>query len=236
MKTFFNKLYEDWYYGKPLSKFGLIRIDPNVIKYVFEPYWISGRGDLQGVVMNYNPGRGGGIQERQNINYTGDYVIDIINNPNFKKTDDWHLNLRAKPILNALKCHGSIKCIEIFWGHTPTVKNGLIKHVKDNPDAIFKSFYFAAEESKKVKNNKLNSVVLMKMSKRGLIEILKLANIKYKEVKNTQYASDNVGAWYEIMIDNIPDVKFVTIWNAKRDGSKQRSSFPPTFLEIFNKI
>ena len=76
----------------------------------------------------------------------------------------------------------------------------------------------------------------MKMSKRGLIKILKLANIKYKEVKDTQYASDNVGAWYEIMIDDIPNVRFVTIWNAKRDGSKQRNAFPPTFLEIFNKI
>lgn len=246
-----------WYNGKKVIRDWS---DPGVPSscYIPEPWWGNdGTQPLYSVVVNFNPGSGGPAQKHSSVPYCHSYASDIVNHIPTKSftsrtrpkkgenkqwpynTAYWHMNRRAKPILNnisntsdyTLENHLSIELIP--W-HTDKVdQRNYVPYLEYNIKAVYEhSICFAANESKRI-DGKLKNVVLLRMSgvfTKNLLDKLG----KKKLVTYTIICEGNVnhGYYLEFSLDKWPGVRFISIW-----GKYTRNNFPVAQMkDIFKDL
>jgi hypothetical protein len=190
------------------------------------------------VVINFNPGQGENIQHRNVIPYHGDYAKDIVDSGWLPKTAKWHENRRALPILNALKRIGVLPTnyiplldnhlsVELIPWHTENIgkASGFHDYLKANILNVFEySICFAAHESKRIANEKLRNVVILKLSKTNTNILLKLLDgIGYSSIASPERTVPGTKSHcLEFTINRLPGIRFFSIWN-----SISRNNFPP---------
>ena len=238
----------DWYAGRSMGTW----TDPNTIPllnnialgtnscdYIPEPWWGNHDMDipLHSVVINFNPGRGKDIQLRNNVPYKGSYATDIVDSGCLSKTAKWHENKRALPILNALKRirvlptnyipsldnHLSVELIPWHTENT-SAKCGFGQYLKDNILNVYEyAICFAAHESKRIANEKLRNVVILRLSETNTKNLLKLlGGIGYSSiVSHKRTVPETKSHCFEFTINRLPGVRFFSIW-----GSNARNNFP----------
>ena len=238
----------DWYAGRPMGTW----TDPNTIPllnnialgtkssdYIPEPWWGNHDMDipLHSVVINFNPGQGGNIQHRNVIPYHGDYAKDIVDSGWLPKTAKWHENRRALPILNALKRIGVLPTnyipsldnhlsVELIPWHTENTSAtcGFGQYLQDNILNVYEYVIcFAAHESKRIANDKLRNVVILRLSETNTNKLLKLLDgIGYSYIASPKRTVPGTKSHcLEFTIDRLPGIRFFSIW-----GSDARNNFP----------
>ncbi|MDD5974112.1 MAG: hypothetical protein PUC14_00010 [Bacteroidales bacterium] len=242
----------DWYAGRPMGTWtdpniiplvNNIALGTNSGDYIPEPWWGNHDMDipLHSVVINFNPGQGGNIQHRNaipnHIPYHGDYGRDIVDSGCLSKTAKWHENKRALPILNALKRirvlptnyipsldnHLSVELIPWHTENT-SAKCGFGQYLKDNILNVYEyAICFAAHESKRIANEKLRNVVILRLSETNTKNLLKLlGGIGYSSiVSHKRTVPETKSHCFEFTINRLPGVRFFSIW-----GSNARNNFP----------
>ena len=238
----------DWYAGSPMGTW----TDPNTIPllnnialgtnscgYIPEPWW--GNHDmnipLHSVVINFNPGQGENIQHRNVIPYHGDYAKDIVDSGVLPKTDKWHENKRALPILNALKRIGVLPTnyipsldnhlsVELIPWHTENIQraSGFHDYLKANILNVYEyAICFAAHESKRIANEKLRNVVILRLSETNTNKLLKLLDgIGFSSIASPKRTVPGTKSHcLEFTINRLPGIRFFSIW-----GSDARNNFP----------
>ena len=239
----------DWYAGRPMGTWS----NPDAIPllnstasgtlssdYVPEPWW--GNHDvnipLHSVVINFNPGRGEDIQLHSVVPYRGSYATDIVDSGYLPKTTKWHENRRALPILKALKRIGVLPpgytpsidnhlSIELIPWHTEntSTKCGFGQYLRANILNVYEySICFAANESKRIANDKLKDKVILKLSGSTTAMLLKLLDgIEYSSVVSPQQTVPGTRSHcLEFTIARLPGIRFFSIWN-----SNSMNNFPP---------
>ena len=222
-------------------------------KYLPEPWWGNdGSKPLHSVVINFNPSAGGECQLRGENLYRDDYANDVVNNeaipegekkPYLYQTRDWHKNKRAMPILNSLNRLYGIDApdgwrnhlsIELIPWHTKGVDEQYMKYLKQNIQAVYdQSICFAAHESRRIENEKLNRVVILRASgnkTKQLLEYLGSISKSY-EVGEINETENKQGKYMEFSIHEISDVRFVSIW-----GPLSRNDFPRSVLDEILRV
>lgn len=151
-----------------------------------EPWW--GYSDctesLHSVVVNFNPGKGGKDQFRnQFIKYNSyrrfisDRVLNYLTEPTITKnwlwaTSNWHYKNRAKCLFDITpdipwneKFLNNHLSIELIPWHSPNFNQDVVGYAKKNLSSIIKySIAFAVEASKIIKNEVLQNVVIFRCS------------------------------------------------------------------------
>ena len=238
----------DWYAGRPMGTW----TDPNTIPllnnialgtkssdYIPEPWWGNDNIeiDLNSVVIYFNPGQGENIQHRNVMPYHDDYAKDIVHSGVLPKTDKWHKNRRALPILNALKRIGVLPgnyipsldnhlSVELIPWHTHNIgtASGFPGYLRANILNVYEyAICFAAHESKRISNDKLKNKVILKLSGSTTAMILNLLNgIGYRSVVYPQQTVPGTRSHcLEFTINRLPGIRFFSIW-----GSTSRNDFP----------
>ena len=217
--------------------------DPGVsFEFLPEPWWgNNGTHELQSVVLNFNPGKGGGwhhhlnsMNTLNNILYS-DFIYSELTTltPNLPKTSRWHLTKRAQPIFKALSANGIVSnnftllnhlSVELIPWHTENI-NMLHTYVSRNLNPIFNnSFVFAANESKRIANKILKNKVIVRMSQNFILPILNSIQNQgisnFRILGNHGYYNDNF-AVMKFHFSKIEDVEFICIW-----GRYSRNDFP----------
>lgn len=236
----------DWYNGKSVAPWSDPNLTPLInnpktkslsIDYIPEPWWGNHEEDvpLHSVVVNFNPGQGDVFQHRSRIPFHGCYAHNIVDSKVLPLTEKWHASLRAKPIHSALSIINptgwknlSLKnhlSVELIPWHTRAIAGcGFDNYLKQNAIQIMEySLMFAANESKRIANDKLRNVVILKMSKGNtdkLLNVLDSAGYNHVpySVKTVPGTSSHC---YEFSIERIPSVRFVSIW-----GEHAMNKFP----------
>lgn len=204
--------------------------------YLPEPWWGNdGSLPLHTVIINFNPGKGESIQKKGILPVISSYANDIVLSGILPKTDCWHCKHRALPILDSLKrlgyvsgpvsTHNSLS-IELIPWHTKGIDNDYWDYVNQNASIIFDSVIrFAANESSRIPNLKLNSVVLLKMNEASIFKLLNLfqqqASIGYNLVKPTTKTASGNACYLEFAFDALPNSRFVALW-----GKQTRNNLP----------
>ncbi len=238
-------------------------------EYIPEPWWGNdGSAPLDCVVMNYNPGAGDIHQYYTNLRdlSKGQKSIsysDITKHSAFCKTTHWHLEKRAEPILSVLNkmghippssvCLASYLGVEILPWHTTDTSNslGYQTYVSQNLIPILEnSFSFAAEQSKRIRNGKMDNKVIIKMAWNvlnnnilGPVTAIYSLGVGYNII--TPPTSIGTGNYcvFEftflptctlkpIAIKQLKGVKFVCIWGPQRNNLPVAA----TLNSIFNLI
>ena len=222
--------------------------------YIPEPWWGNdGKQPLHSVVINFNPGEGGPQQERENIHnrklYNGSYADDIVNyaGETGKKGDSWpdntaywHYIYRARPVHNTLGLKPSLKShlsVELIPWHTINVnkETHYRLYLEQNIKAVYEySICFAAQESKRIANDYLKNVVLLKMS--GDFTRALLDKLKSKELVDWEPIGNIIeignGRYMEFTLNTWPGIRFISIW-----GASTQNKFPVSQMEaIFKKL
>lgn len=222
--------------------------------YIPEPWWGNdGKQPLHSVVINFNPGEGGPQQERKNIHnrklYNGSYADDIVNyaGETGKKGDSWpyntaywHFIFRARPVHNTLGLKPSLKShlsVELIPWHTINVnkETHYRLYLEQNIKAVYEySICFAAQESKRIANDYLKNVVLLKMS--GDFTRALLDKLKSKELVDWEPIGNIIeignGRYMEFTLNTWPGIRFISIW-----GASTQNKFPVSQMEaIFKKL
>lgn len=241
-----------WQY--PCCVYNTIKKGDKSIKYLPEPWWgYSGSptDELHSVVINYNPGEGGNVQQydelptpmfyRQFINQQANFYLN--KDTRAWKTNEWHDSHRAQPIFNALKALGvcttgslNLKnhlSIELVPWHTKKwVFVSQYAHL--NVTSIFEhSIMFAAKASRHIANSRLKNRVIVRISYSVFMELFgNTYNIQTStmptdiaptgaKLAHSKYAKLN------ILNQGIDDVEFLLIWQPKA-----RSNNLPSFTEL----
>ena len=226
--------------------------DPNnhkdyTIKYLPEPWWgNNGEDDLHSVVINYNPGTGGCGQhyvdasKLYGFNDYQNFVNSELHSKNkiLKSTNDWHYNKRGKRVFETLemvtgedldgnKQIANHLSIELIPWHTKDISN-IQNYIDENLEAIFKySRAFAANESSRIKNQKLKNKVIVRTSGTKTKTLLKkLGNLGFDHTVIVQEEStpDSIGAngkYLKFVFNDLSGVEFISIW-----GTKSHNDFP----------
>lgn len=238
----------DWYAGRSMGTW----TDPNTIPllnniasgtkssdYIPEPWWGNHDMDipLHSVVINFNPGQGENIQHRNVIPYHGNYATDIVDSGWLPQTAQWHKNRRALPILNALKRIGVLPTnyipsldnhlsVELIPWHTEntSAKCGFGQYLQENILNVYEyAICFAAHESKRIANEKLRNVVILRLSETNTKNLLNLLDgIGYSSIASPKRTVPGTKSHcLEFTIDRLPGIRFFSIW-----GSYARNNFP----------
>lgn len=214
--------------------------------YLPEPWWGWSNDKskpLHSVVINFNPGGGGRLQERWSIKqvYDGSYACDIVNNPKvLPQTRKWHNNNRAVPILNALglqstKNNSQIEnhvSIELLPWHTASASNnpGYWFYLEQNIKEVYNHcISFAAELSRIIDKPTLNRVVILRMNEEvanRIIDLLKTIDVNVMNKTQINTNLSNGGRYFCFKISTFPDVLFASIW-----GTHSRNGFPQSDLK-----
>lgn len=225
------------------------------LKYLPEPWWgNNGAHALNSIVINYNPGNGGNIQ-----NYV--HSTGLYGNPNFQTfannealrvsnnfidTNRWHKAKRSSRVFNALNRNGialgkytnlcNHLSIELIPWHTPN-STYIGNYISNNLQEIYDhSIVFAAQESNRISNPLLHNKVLLRLSGTttlNLFESFRASGIcNYTILTPIGYTPGLKGGYLKVSISSIPNVQFVSIWG------KIGNDFPPdTDMDwIFNHI
>jgi len=222
------------------------------LQYLPEPWWgNNGLQVLNSVVINYNPGLGGGLQ-----NYPAS--IGLFGFPNFQsfvnnniavnffpETNRWHKGKRAMRVFNTLQRIGiglgvnnqlyNHLSIELIPWHTTDITQ-IGPYVNINLNQIYiNCLRFAANESMRINNAKLRNKVLLRINGNttiALLNALAAAGIcTYTIVTPIGYVIGGTGGYFKFTIGAIPNVEFISIWGVRND-------FPSNFDMdwIFNYI
>lgn len=215
--------------------------------YLPEPWWGNdGTRPLHSVVINFNPGEGGKEQERCKFNCGCSYSKDVVGNfdilPNTRR---WHKSRRAMRVLNTLYRNNFINkpyglenhlSVELIPWHTQYADDTYIKYLKQNIKAVYEnSICFAANESKRIENDKLNSVVIIRMSDsktKLVLDELKLQLGVCNNILKCGVTTSKKGNYMSFQISSLPNIKFVSIW------ATRWNDFPPNsdMDEIFRIV
>ena len=202
-------------------------------RYIPEPWWGNdGNHVLHSVVINFNPGKGYQGQMKGIVPYKKSYANDVVNSGALSINDQWQWKNRAYPVLGALQRLGIKKgypclrehlSIELIPWRTPSINANYWNYLHLNIKKVYdNSICFAANESKRIANHKLNSVVILRMSADTTTKLLKELNIIGIQCCTGQVGTIGKGKYMNFQINNIPDVKFISIW-----GPTLRNNFPP---------
>ena len=210
------------------------------INYLPEPWWgNNGSHPLHSVIINYNPGLGGGNQSHlfsSNLltactyqTFVGNEVLGITNN--FISTTRWHKSKRAKRILNRLSYlqiinnnetnlenHLSIELIPWHTSNIATIDN----YINSNLKNIYQNcILFSASESNRIINPKLQNKVILRISGRATINLLNnFANANICNFIVTcpiGYTPFGNGGYFKFTIKQIPNVEFISLWGNRND-------------------
>ena len=197
--------------------------------------WCGNNGmyPISAVVINLNPGEGGGFHLRSNLQHISNYtsfvdglVSSYVSNNNPGSLGiicDWHYNNRALPIFEALQFNGvnlggndslnNLLSLELIPWHSMGWNN-----IGQYPQAHSQSILdhvikFAAEASRCIQNEKLNRCVIVRTS---LANIQAIFNGRYTITQNE--TKIGISKYAEIRFNNvgIDDVRFVLIWQSKQ--------------------
>ena len=214
--------------------------------FIPEPWWGNdGTQPLHSVVINFNPGAGGPKQERSEFPHNCSYANDVVGNIEvLPDTRKWHKSNRAMRILNTLKRNNWIKgsfglenhlSVELIPWHTKNVEKNYMPYLKKNIMAVYEhSICFAANESRRIQNEKLNSVVIVRTSDTKVQSILD--ELKKKEIASEIVAkgasTNGQGKYMEFRLIPLADIRFVCLWKTSFND------FPPNvdMDEIFGMI
>jgi len=225
------------------------------LQYLPEPWWgNNGSHILNSVVINYNPGAGGGIQAFahasglfNSINYQNFANNEATGVSNyFNGTNRWHKSRRAKRIFNTLVRIGIVLngnhnlqnhlSIELIPWHT-TNTNTIGSYIQTNLQAIFDNcIRFSANESMRIVNTKLNNKVILKMNgtmtTNLLNDFVRHGICTYNIIKPIDYTPSNKGGFFKFNIIQLPNIEFISIWG------KFGNDLPPNIDMdwIFNNI
>lgn len=214
--------------------------------YIPEPWWGNdGSSPLHSVVINLNPGRGYQLLMKSNVPYVKSYSKDIVKSGKLPVNDKWQMRYRAKPILDALLSLGVYSgnpslsehlSVELLPWHTPNVGSSYDNYLKANIKSVFfNTICFAADQSRKIANKKLNSVVILRMSGNRTNRLLALLNKIgiTSSIKRNGMTPTGKGRFIEFEFQRIEGVRFVSIW-----GPRSRNNFPPQadLIHIVNLI
>lgn len=227
-----------------------------------EPWWgNNGMHPLHSVVINFNPGNAGNIQQLSNpssgISKIGLYN-DFINEnaktyiagklsptcqvfPYLQKSNNWHFVKRARKMFDALKNLGTSYpnfnlhnhlSIELIPWHSKSVNSEFYKYVAHNRIAIFEHcIKFAAEAASCICNPILNGVVIVRISSDSFKKCLGGIG-GFNYVQQEQVVNKTNYCVFEFR--DIPcKTKFVCIW-----GNSCQNGFPSskTLSQIFSCI
>ena len=197
--------------------------------YLPEPWWGNdGVDPLDSVCVNLNPGKGEACQMRCNFATLSSYDPTSLA-LTLSKTDKWHREKRADPIAKALRSIGipakggnsgnlDIELVPWHSAHA-TYVYGFYGYIKNNAQDIFDwGLSFAADESRRITNNKLKNTVILRMSAKN-------AEFLFRQFKNcgaiqsfSQSQAYNVcqnAHWKEYKLNVFSGFRFVCIWRSK---------------------
>lgn len=228
-----------------------ININDFSLKYLPEPWWgNNGNHILHSVVINYNPWTGGPSQHHStSINLNGfltysDFVNDsVFNGGTMATTNNWHRR-RSRRIFNTLNRYfhnngypifqninlENHLSIELIPWHTPDATSLNFHAYKNNCliEIYNYCFVFAASESIRISNQKLQNKVILRLSGNETLNILNSLNnigihsniiIPPSYTPNPQLG--NAG-YLKFNFNSIPNIDFISIW-----GTKSYNDFPP---------
>jgi len=220
------------------------------LQYLPEPWWgNNGIHILNSVVINYNPWTGGASQHHNvsaHLNgfatYSDFVNYSVLNGGTMAGTNNWHRN-RARRIFNTLNRYfervtipiiqdvnlENHLSVELIPWHTPDAKSPSFNSYKNNClNEIYNyCFVFAANESIRIINQKLNRKVIVRLSGNATIKLLKNLNSIGIQSNSTQPQYTPLpllgnGGYMTFQFKNIPDVDFISIW-----GKYSHNDFPP---------
>lgn len=224
------------------------------LKYLPEPWWGNDSSHpLNSVVINYNPGGGGGIQDYLhacllfgNHDYSSFADSEACKRTNhFAGTNRWHQGQRATRIFNTLSrigffvhpnnklCnHLSIELIPWHTANTTTIST----YISNNLHQIYQNcLLFAGDQSRRIDNEKLKNKVIMRLSGDKALNLLNsmVANgfgfytiitpIGYTYIGTPPPVPHGKGGYMKFKFNVIPDIEFICIWGTGRTGN----AFPP---------
>ena len=235
--------------------------DPT-IQYLPEPWWgNNGMHPLHSVVINFNPGKAGNIQQLSDpssgiskISLYNDFINENAKTyiagklsptcqvfPYLQKSNNWHFVKRARKMFDALKnlnpsypnfnLHNHLS-IELIPWHSKSVNSEFYKYVAHNRIAIFEHcIKFAAEAASCICNPILNGVVIVRISSDSFKKCLGGIG-GFNYVQQEQVVNKTNYCVFEFR--DIPcKTKFVCIW-----GNSCQNGFPSskTLSQIFSCI
>lgn len=229
--------------------------DPT-IQYIPEPWGGNdGTHPLQSVVINYNPGKG--LPKQVGVsapNFTTYHNAEINKGP---KEKNYNYKNRAKPIYDVLKILGvdlngcdkleNHLSVELIPWHSKGFTKEVLIYAQQNLNAIIEhSIKFAVEASKNICNDKLNRVVLFRISLSRLIEIFDKTKNPYNteceivtcSKRNFNFLENANFAEFKILrngCDLFPDVRLISIWQPHRT-SMNNFPYSADMLKIFGNI
>lgn len=215
--------------------------------YIPEPWWGNdGTQPLYSVVINFNPGAGGPNQLRDNFPKGVSYSKDVVWNQSIlPDTRKWHKSKRAMRILNTLYRQDSIRkpygldnhlSVELVPWHTKGVDNEFNAYLNQNIKAVYEnSICFAANRSREIENDKLHSVVIVRMNDSNtqiIMDRLKHLGVE-SDIVSTGVTASGLGSYMEFRLSSLSDIRFISIW-----GKQSWNDFPPNaeMDEIFKII
>jgi hypothetical protein len=246
---YWNDFVNDWVHGNySKSSSGTLMIGgwqkPNICMaaYLPEPWWdnddSTANNPLYSVVVNFNPGEGGPKQEFgnqqflpiQNALSAGRTYQDLMHQvlpTHLSKTQTWHQNRRAKPMIEALRllqnaqlcpANDEIKhhlSVELIPWHTPNTSSKQFNdYVKNNAKAIVdNSIAFAAAQSLRIpKNIQTHGKVIMRMCWSEVNGILTNAGVTPNLQPASQQSIGNGWQLVKFTIPQFPNVSFRCLW------------------------
>lgn len=202
--------------------------------FIPEPWWGNdGTSPLHSVVINLNPGVGYDALLHGKVPYSSSYAIDIVNSGVLPINNKWQTVHRAQPIFGSLHRLGVLKSlpclknhlsVELIPWHTPGSDANNWNYMKTNIQQVFdNSICFAANESRRIANRKLNSTVILRLCENSTRVLLKeLARIGISSTAGKTFTSaSGKGKMFEFSFSSIQDVRFFSIW-----GPRSRNNFP----------
>ena len=212
--------------------------------FIPEPWWGNdGNDPLFSVVINYNPGEGGPLQQKGRIDFNT-YSVDVVKNNQLclVETAYWHWKRRGEPIHEAIGLNGtSLKnhlSIELLPWHTQGTTTTYWNYLFQNIKQVYEHcILFAAEESSRIQNPCLRNVVILRINGDKTKKILCEMNNKLGvEICIEDEKDINDGMFLKFKItDNINhainNVTFVSIW-----GSNCWNNYPYNLKEIISAI
>jgi hypothetical protein len=241
------------------------------IKYIPEPWWgNNGQERLQSIVLNYNPGQAGPAQGYANAHLLlaggsySDFVASEVRNyvagsaTMLPPTNNWHFVKRAIPIYRALVDTATITAysserdyyahhlsVELAPWHTKGVTGSLLAYINANLRALFDdALFFAAEQSLRINNKKLNKKVIIRASGSRIDHLLK--SLRFQGISNytlhpfgtAALLHRGNGRCMRFMLSEInkrlgEQVVFLCIW-----GTTSRNDFPSRLdlKDIFSAV
>jgi len=165
------------------------------LKYIPEPWWGhdgNNQTELHAVVVNYNPGGGGNLQSRSNVNHLlgeppkeySQFVNHEVVNDNrlLLPTNNFHAKGRASKIFESLletEPHivgldlNNFLSVELIPWHTPGVDNSVRQYIHANIKQVYEhSILFASDSAKNIANYSLQNKVIMRINGSFTCELL----------------------------------------------------------------